>query len=414
MNPRRAVRPTRQRGGATLIVALVLALLLLLTAGFTHHGLLFEHRTSVNQQRASQAFEAGEAGLAWVLAQMNRADRLDDHCLPVAAAAAMSSFRERYLAQAAAGRPLEAACMLADAGWACHCPAEGPATWPTDDERVNGFWVQVRAGGAAGADVIDVVARGCVGSPACSADADEGARPDAVATSRFTLARLPGLGTTPAAALTARGEADLSASAFELRHTGTDHSDAITAHTGGALQLGITTLRSVGGAPVLASVADQDEALAAQDADGLFASLFRMSRSAWQQQPAARTVRCASACDEALTQALGPEASNPMVWLAGGLRLDRATTLGSATRPVLLVVDGPVALQAPMVIHGVIYTTSPAWADAPGARVHGAVIAENDFRPTGSTRIEHDAGVLARLQTQTGTYAPVPGSWRDF
>ena len=52
----RRVRPTR--GAATLIVVMLLFFIMSMVAAYTSRNLIFEQRTSANQYRSSQAFEA--------------------------------------------------------------------------------------------------------------------------------------------------------------------------------------------------------------------------------------------------------------------------------------------------------------------------------------------------------------------
>jgi Tfp pilus assembly protein PilX len=62
---------SRRCGAAALIVALLLTLAMLLLAAFTHRNLVLEQRSAAQQQRATQAFGATEAGLEWALARLN-------------------------------------------------------------------------------------------------------------------------------------------------------------------------------------------------------------------------------------------------------------------------------------------------------------------------------------------------------
>jgi hypothetical protein len=181
-------------------------------------------------------------------------------------------------------------------------------------------------------------------------------------------------------------------------------------HSGGSVDTAHVRLTSSPGTPAAASVIDSDPALAQLSAQGLFASVFRMDKATWRAQPAVRIVDCKSACDQSLAQA--PYAS--LMWLDGGLKLDTPIVLGTPERPVLLVVDGPVDIHANATVHGVIYTTSPTWTDTAGASVNGAVLVEGDLQATGATQINHNAALLKALHDRTGSYARVPGSWRDF
>jgi hypothetical protein len=96
------------------------------------------------------------------------------------------------------------------------------------------------------------------------------------------------------------------------------------------------------------------------------------------------------------------------------LKLETPIVLGTPEHPVLLVVDGPVDIHAKAVIHGAVYVTSSSWTDSAGASIHGAVLVEGDLQATGATQISHNAALLLALHDHTGSYARVPGSWRDF
>ena len=93
---RRAVA-RRESGAASLIVVMVLFFLMSLVAAYTSRNLIFEQRTSVNQYRATQAYEAAEAGLEWALTLLN-SGRIGADCLETGAATTDTSFRQRYLA----------------------------------------------------------------------------------------------------------------------------------------------------------------------------------------------------------------------------------------------------------------------------------------------------------------------------
>jgi hypothetical protein len=42
------------------------------------------------------------------------------------------------------------------------------------------------------------------------------------------------------------------------------------------------------------------------------------------------------------------------------------------------------------------------------------VISESDYRGNGAPRLQRDAEVLRALQRHTGSFARVPGSWKDY
>ncbi len=64
-------------------MVLLLFFIISLVAAYAGRSLIFEQRTSANQYRATQAFEAAEAGLEWALAMLN-GGRISATCLPSA------------------------------------------------------------------------------------------------------------------------------------------------------------------------------------------------------------------------------------------------------------------------------------------------------------------------------------------
>ncbi|MBC7993858.1 MAG: hypothetical protein H7Z15_11515, partial [Rhizobacter sp.] len=212
------------------------------------------------------------------------------------------------------------------------------------------------------------------------------------------------------AALTVRGSASFGTGAFGVHHTD-PASGGLTLHSGADLPSLPLQLTSTPGTPASASVLASDPALAALAPQGLFASLFRMDKASWRAQPMVHELDCSNACDTTLAEAT---TRHQLVWLRGGLRLDTPVNLGTPQWPVLLVVDGPVALQAGVVIHGLIYGTHTSWLDTAGASIRGAVVLEDTLQASGGTQIHHHLDVLQALHQHTGSYARVSGSWRDF
>lgn len=408
MSPHTFVLCARQRGGAVLALVGLLVLSALLAAAFTHRNLLFEHGSAANHFRAAQASEAADAGLDWALAHLNSHAPLDDACRLTGAARGVP-FAERFLAGTDAQgrwsvRPLQASCAASGAGFDCRCAPDVD----DDTETRQRFSVHFEASPAS--EQIRLLSFGCSGTAADCAASAGGAAVRAHA--RVTLGRLPALASMPAAALTVRGALSLPDAPFELSHRASA-SGGLTLRSGGAIDAPRLSLHSVPGAPGWASVVDHDALLSPLDAAAFFDSLFRMSASQWRQQPDVRLVACATACDEALVQALA-DGTHPRLWLQGGLHLASPQTLGSARAPVLLVVDGPVRLDAPVRIHGLVHGRAADWTDHAGAQVHGAVTFENHLAGRGASRIVHDAAILSRLRSRSGTWARVPGSWRDF
>lgn len=420
--------PVRQRGAAVLGVTLLMLVVLALMVGFASRNLMFEQRASANQVRSTVAFEAAEAGLEWAQALLNSGRPIGADCTPSEEPGA-ASFRDRFLAYDATSQrfeprtwsdgsanvALQAACVLTDTGWSCACPNAGHPTLvaPPVTGAHPAFLLRFVAAPRSG--MVKVVAVGCDHfAPACLPGLAGAAAGDATAQTQVLLALAPALATTPIAALTARG--DVTAEG-PLALANTDAtSGGLTVHAGGHAALPLASLINVPGSPASASVAANDAQLSAGDGEGLLTRWLGIDRARWRQLPNARVLRCPADCAADVALALGAGNPYPLLWIAGDLNLEGPNTVGSAEQPVMLVVEGQTRLSGGVQVHGVIVSLAAAWdtSGSTNARVQGALIALGSVVGTGAPTITFDAAVLARLHAQTGSFARVPGSWRDF
>jgi Tfp pilus assembly protein PilX len=357
MNP--STSHSRQRGSAALIVTLMLFLAMALAAFAVNRHLVFEQRTSANQARATQAFEAAEAGLEWAQAQLNSTQRIGVDCLPSADPAALS-FRERYLAidsatGAITATALNPACVRTGSGWSCSCPASGPArlSAPTGTEPAPAFALQFLPASRAG--TVRILASGCT-SVAGVCQPGSTATADATARTEVALALFAGLRTPPVAALTTRNAAS-------------------------------------------------------QTTDQFFAASFGIDKATWQRQSVVARLSCGVDCGAAIHDAIA--AGSALIWVDGDLTLTAPVMLGSAGQPVVIVTSGAVRLDGSVTIIGAVYAASVSLGSA-SAIVQGAVLNEGPYAGPAVPDFRLDTSVLATLTHQTGSFARVIGSWRDF
>lgn len=429
--PTRGAQPTRstrraQRGAAALLLTLMLFFAMVLVAMFASRNLVFEQRTSANQYRSTQAFEAAEAGIEWALAQLNANPRIGADCLPSADPAA-SSFRSRYLSvahptgaltprtgsQANAASALLPGCVHAATGWSCSCPTNGPPTLtaPLGTAPAVAFSVQFLATRQPG--VVRVVANGCTQlAGACLAVSSQ--RADASAKVEVAIGLVGGLRTAPGAAVTTRGGFDAGTAAIGLHNA--DPATGIAVDAGAAITAPLARLTPPAGAPTTGLLVDNDAALAALSADRFFARFFGVDAAAWASQPAVTRLGCAGAdCAGGLGAALAAATEGALVHVDGDLALSGPLTLGSVERPVIIVVSGAARLDGAVALHGVLYAGSVRWDQAgSGAFVRGAVLSEAGYEGDGTPELFYDAAVLDTLTHATGSFARVNGSWRDF
>jgi hypothetical protein len=419
-------RLQRQHGSAALIVTLLLFFAMTLAALFVNRNLLFEQRSAVNQARATQAFEAAEAGLEWATAQLNNSQRLGADCLVSTAGSALA-FRERYLhLQRSTGRfaratwnsagtpvPLRPSCVRDGDHWACSCPTEGAPSLPTpsDANASPAFALEFVAADQPG--VVRVVSIGCTSaSGACAADGQGSV--DASARVEIALALVPGLRTPPAAALTARGRVDAGGAALGVHNPDPDSGVAI--HAGSTISAVAARLTTPAGAGLGGALVANDAALAASSPTQHFAAYFGMSPTQWRQQPGVHHIDCSAGCTSALQRAIDESGTSALIWVDGDLTLDGPMTIASPQRPAIVIASGSVHLTDAVRFHGVLYGAGLSWNGTPsaGSLLRGALMSELHYEGTGAPDLFYDTEVLWTLQHNSGHFARVAGSWRDF
>ena len=420
-------RGARQTGAASLVVLMMMLGASLLVAAWSQRHVLTELRIAGNQVRRAAAFEAAEAGLAWAQAMLNQPAAIGADCRS-SAASGSESFRTRYLAppdeagrhlprpRAPTGTPRsrQMLCARGTSGWRCACPgADAASLTAAGDETEPSYLVEFAPADAPGA--IDVVSTGCnhLARPCLSGAAD---RADASVRLRVTLALLPAVRTPPAAALTTRGDIDAGAAALGL-HNADAGSGGLAGHAGGRIA-GALRVRTVPGGSGAAALLGGDEALAGLDATAFFARHFGIAQAQWALQPGVQTLSCPGvSCSGALRALAEAGADGARVAVPGDLQLDGPVQIGSAERPVVLVVDGTLTLSGAVEFHGLVHARQLRWDDAApgsGALLHGAALVEQDYGGNGAPDLVRSAAVLRRLQQRDGSWVRVPGSWRDF
>jgi hypothetical protein len=219
---------------------------------------------------------------------------------------------------------------------------------------------------------------------------------------------VPALTTAPVAALTVRGEFDAGAASPGMRNADAA-SAGIAVHAGGAVRAPNARIGTAPGGPVGAAVIEHDGALHALDGERFFASFFGLDQATWREQPVVGRVNCHGNCSESLRRAAKVYS---LLWVDGDLQLDGSDALGSPAQPLAIIVKGTVRVHGQPIIHGVLYGRELHWAGS--GSVHGAVIVEGSYTGDGQPELVYDPTVLRILMRHMGSYARLPGSWRDF
>jgi hypothetical protein len=310
-------------------------------------------------------------------------------------------------------RPLQAACVRADDGWSCHCPAGGVAAVvePQGTATAPRFLVQLADGARPG--IVRAIATGCTRSGfACTDIASS--QHEAAARVEVALGLVSGLRAAPIAALTAGGNVDAGAGALGV-HNRDAASGGVALHVGGTVAGNALRLSAPAGSPLDGALVASDPQLALLAGDRFFSRWFGMDRATWRAQPAAAALACAGDCSSTIAGAVAAGAR--LVATDGDVALDGPLALGTPERPIVLVVPGALRLRGAVAVHGVVVAGGLEWREAAansGALVRGAALVEGSYQGEAAGDFVHDAALLARLQRQTGSFARINGSWKDF
>lgn len=411
---------SNQRGGATLVVTLILFSVMTLVAAFANRNHLFEQRVSANQYRSTQAFEAAEAGLEWATAMLNNPRPLNDQC--VEGADASASFRERYLtsdprtgalhpvteSNAGGVNALRAVCLKTNDSWRCACSRrDGKVDLSANLSASPAFAIEFSKDAQAGA--VRLKAIGCTSLAGECLPAR--GKTDASAHIQTTLGAWPAIATVPVAPLTAKETVNANNSKLGL-HNADVASGGASVHTGGSVIAPNARFTTPPGSSTEGSIIENDESLSAIPGNRFFVSFFGIDKALWKQQPAVKPIRCSNSCGNALLTALA--SGHRLLWIDGDAELNGPVTMGSRERPVLIVATGTLRLTGPVRVTGVIYAASLSWQGAPGGQIRGSAITESTYDGDASPDLIYDPAVLAALKTGAGSFARLPGSWKDF
>lgn len=432
----------RESGAAALIVVMVLFFVASMVAAYTSRNMLFEQRTSTNQYRASQALEAAEAGIEWALSQLNHS-RIDASC-GASASSTDTSFRERYLAidgpsgtilprTASGGATLTPQCVFdpATATWSCSCPSDGAPSLsaPSAAGTAPAFAIRfLRAPEGSGPLQPGVVRIEAVGCTRLSSDCLQFVGQGEVNEGRTVVSVLAALtgrvNSVPVAALTVRGAVNVGGTVYNSQ----PGDPGVTVQSGGSVDPSVVA-HTAAGSPPSASIIDGDTSLQLTAAapytasDRMFAAVFGLFPDSFRlQQSAVRRSCTGTPCTAAALRSdilLNP--GRP-IWVDGNVNINSGGDIGSASAPVLLVVNGDLQFSVSGVtIHGLVYVrpVAPAtvWTTGGTGQVQGALVVDGDVGASGGDdfpTVIYSSAALAALRSGTGSFVRVPSSWKDY
>jgi Tfp pilus assembly protein PilX len=435
-------------------VVMILFFIISLVAAYAGRNIVFEQRTSANQYRSTVAFEAADAGLEWALSMLN-GPRITDACTPTTQPAnaltlAETSFRDRYFEflrtpasvatepgihpvtgmvnvrpQVRDG-PVWPTCVFDSAtnAWTCGCPraAASALAAPAGTGYAPAFrvrFVNVNINNVLGPPtrpgIIRIEVNGCTSLDNACLDFRPAHETECRGTVCAQVALASALKTAPEAALTARGNIDVGGAALSAYNT-VPGASGVTILSGGVVNQTNLVLRGPSGTPSQRTLVENDPgySAAAFTTDRMFASVFGVWRGTYWNQPGAVTLACVGTCTAADVRTALDFNPGRAILVPGNLDFDGGGDVGAAGNPALVVVTGNVTFSAPTNVFGFVYSEAANWATAGTGQVRGGMAGEGRISGNGSFAAVYDPEILAHLRWRTGSFAKVPGSWKDY
>ena len=416
---------------------MILFFVMAMVAAYTNRNLIFEQRIATNSYRANRALEAADAGVEWTVAMLN-GGRINANCQP-STAVAVNDFRDRYLTDAPPNANGEGgydltwadvsadkfypACVNREGVLSCVCPSVRgtvAAIGGVADGLGSAFRIEfLRPGNEVRPGAMMFAARGCAsvgdGDSACTSQTHTTLPTvDGLSGALTTVGLVRALPIPPIAALTA----GTSIIGTALKITNADAATGLAVHAGASAPAPSADVvyRGPAGSSGIAwlPVDTTLNQLRAEANDRWFRKMFGMDPATYQRQPAVRI--CTNGCTSAsLTNILLGYPRNP-IWVVGDLDLDLnlapAGELGTAQNPVMLIVTGRLTISGTAVITGFVHANNIVWAAAAaGARVRGAMVAQDTFAAAGLATLDYDRAALDLISLRYGSFVRAPGSW---
>lgn len=389
----------RQRGAATLLVAVILLVAMTLGAFYLQRVLVAEQDVAGGYYRSVRAQMAADAGLELTVSLLQKADTkaafLNADRSPKAGWHSLSSTALNFSSEGGAA-------------------AAGVITAAVNFEDLS-------PPGRAG-DILRVVTRGCwreVGVSLGACNPCSSSCPTTAVASQVVAFRGALVG-APSAPLTAKGNVDFGSSSITVVNQD-ESTNGLTIHAGGE----VTTkdddknLVTLPGTPPEATIAEKDSEIAATEVDDFFEKFFGKTKAEFKDG-ADLVVSCGGG-GKCNGNHLGETVKSSKVIYVDlppgvAFELNANTVVGSLAEPVILMVNGPIELRGNVEVYGVVYSASTLWDNTGGgtAKVIGAAVAEGDFKATGTPNPIYNGSVLEKLSSGLGAFVKVPGSWRDF
>lgn len=419
----------------SLMLTLAILFIVSLTTLYLNKNQVMDTRASANNMRAAQAQELVDSAIDWAVGMASSPLDLDNTCT-IKTSPGTQTFRRRYIqgdlentSDVTATSWMHVGCRIAgDGSRTCDCPTPTDGStgdvWPNPSGAAADSFVISFEDVPNDTKAIRMNVQACIGgtgmcTPTIAQTADGSARGSVV------MKLLPTLRMAPEAALNcgrncATGGANLKNTDVNTNGTLVDAGGSVTGLTG--------TMTTLSGTPLdNAFVRNDISILFASQYDpyctnsAVFQSYFAVPLAQYAAAIDTKKISCSSAssCASAVNSAFSQGWRNFYFTSAA---VFNSGTYGTPTDPVFFIGASDIDFSGPATINGLLYTNSTNWTQNTSwstglgyANINGTVLACHDVSFTaGNVNFNYAPDVVFRLRNASGSFAKVPGSWRDF
>lgn len=415
---------TAQRGAATLFVTIVLLLAVGLITLYTNRSAIMEQRLSANEVRAKQALEAANAGIEHALAYLREggqgydhngdgvADTITSYSLTSTTGTnpRPSYYQAVYCSSAAFTPPV---CPALHTG-ALACAGAGPTTtlelvaiscgWSDDDASVQRVIQVMQAGPAlAGPISTPVVTRGTANLLTGGASILNYFN-DLTVWSGGSLLGQSNTGKTFIRDISTNATANLT---DPYRTIGTSPA---------CLNPPAGYQCSTQGSTIGHDTVGGDTNLSSLSPAGYFQYFFGSTLAGYRDTTAGYVVDLSNtltAPDSTSISSINAM-NDRTIWVEGvpGTPVSLPGNIGTADKPVILIINGDLDLGSNIEINGLVYVQGNITGNG-SPTIYGALIGAGNANVTGNLKVVFDPKVLGKAPT-LGKAGKVQGSWRDW
>jgi len=400
--------PGRERGAATLIVAMVLLFSITLISILTARTTILETKISANEFRGKQAFEAADAGMQYAIAYLNSGGATRDGSGdPMVLTATLGNstiysttlFDEDSDATTTGISTTNCLAMLPIPEFHVCVSSDGSS----DDAAFTRTISQLALIASPLANppnnpltsksIVDIRGSGSIINPEGNSTiwsgdnmAFTGASPKTFVASPDVTATLDG---------SPNEENDVIALKNELDAAGLDSS----------LLNGIaeTSTKDTIGFDIVAD----DANLASLTDDEFFENFFGYDPASYNSSMV--TTEIAGGKVAGSLSGL----TNEVIRVDGDAQVMSNITIGTVEEPVILIIDGDLFGAGKVTINGILYVRGD-WTGAGRLEIRGGAVIEGQVNGKGNMDVIYSSMVLDQVGTNLQSSGPIPGTWRDF